>query len=152
MYVASIYIIDSWFDPPSDITVLPQSYTVHCVIAGGVQELDEFHYYYVDTTDVNLTSTYCSLQNTYNCSLATDNTVTSDMTPDDVIDKTITVTWEAEEISSGAFRQDNGDHMIKCNASRKGIPRQSIITVKGKYNIITVIILFYFYSSIIISL
>ena len=129
--IGNIYIIDSWFDPPSDITVLPQSYTVHCIIAGG--ELTEFHYYYVDTTDTELTSTYCSSQKSYNCSLATDSTVTSDMTPDDVVDKTITVTWEAEEISSGAFRQDNGDHVIKCNARKRNTSRESIITMKGEY-------------------
>ena len=55
------------------------------------------------------------------------------MTPDDVVDKTITVTWEAEEISSGAFRQDNGDHMIKCYARGDSIMRESVITVKGEY-------------------
>ena len=129
--IGNIYIIDSWFDPPSNITVLPQSYTVHCIIAGG--ELTEFHYYYVDTTDIDLTSTYCSSQTGYNCSLATDYTVTSDMTPDDVVDQTITVTWEAEEISSGAFRQDNGDHVIKCNARKRNTSRESIITMKGEY-------------------
>ena len=131
IFLASIYIIDSWFDPPSDITAIPQSYTVHCVIIGG--ELTEFHYYYVDTPDIDLTSTYCSSQTGYNCSLATDNTVvTTDVSPDDVRDKTITVTWEAAEISSGAFRQDNGDHVIKCYTRRTNIMRESIITVKGE--------------------
>ena len=73
----------------------------------------EFHYYYKDGSDIDLTSTYCSSQTGYECSLATDNTVTTDVSPDPVRDKTITVTWEAEEISSGAFRQNNnnGDHV-----------------------------------------
>ena len=55
------------------------------------------------------------------------------MTPDDAIDKTITVTWEAEEISSGALRQDNndGDHVIQCNASRGSTNRVSTITIEG---------------------
>ena len=136
IFLASIYIIDSWFDPPSDITELTQSYTVHCVIAGRETDLDyefldEFHYYYVDTPDIDLNSTYCSSQTGYNCFLATDNTVTSGITPDDVIDKTITVTWEAEEISSGAFRQDNGDHVVKCYAKKGSKMRESVITVKG---------------------
>ena len=130
IFLASIYIIDSWFDPPSDITTIPQSYTVHCVIVGG--ELDEFHYYYKDSSDIDLTSTYCSSQTGYYCSLATDNTVITDVSPDPVIDKTITVRWEAEEISSGAFRQDNGDHVIKCYARRTKTMRESIITVKGE--------------------
>ena len=60
------------------------------------------------------------------------------MSPDDVIDKTITVTWEAEEISSGAFRQDNnnGDHEIECYARRGSTIRLSTVTVRGVYNIL----------------
>ena len=126
-----MYIIENAFDPPFDITAIPQSYTVHCVIVGG--ELDEFHYYYQDSSDIDLTSAYCSSQTGYDCSLATDNTVTTDVSPDDVRDETITVTWEAEEISSGAFRQDNnnGDHVIECNARRGGATRTSIVTIEG---------------------
>ena len=53
------------------------------------------------------------------------------MTPNDVIDKIITVTWEAEEISSGAFRQNNknGDHLIECRGG--STTRVSTITIKG---------------------
>ena len=95
LHIANIYIIESRFDPPSDITAILQSYTVHCVIVGG--ELTEFHYYYQDNVNVNididLTNTHCSAQYVgYYCTLATDNTVTTDVSPDDVIDKTITVT------------------------------------------------------------
>ena len=132
LYLASIYITDNWFDPPSDITAIPQSYTVHCVIIG--EELEAFHYYYHDTPESELTSTYCSSQKGYNCSLA-NNTLITDKTSDNVVDKTITVTWEAEEISSGAFRQDNdGDHRIKCYVNRSRIVRESVISVRGKYN------------------
>ena len=129
-----MYIINYWFDPPSNITVLPQSYTVHCIIAG--KALTSFRYYYVDTPDVHLISTYCSSQTGYDCWKATEYAVTSEMTPDTVVDKTITVTWKAEEVSSGAFRQDNnnGDHMIKCHARRGNKLRELIITVKGKYS------------------
>ena len=130
MSVGSMYIINSWFDPPSDITAIPQSYTVHCIIIGVIHAINEFHYYYHNSTDIVLNSTYCSSQTGYDCSLA-NNTVTSDMTPDNVVDVTITVTWEAEEISSGAFRQDNGDHIIKCNATRHQRVRISTITVRG---------------------
>ena len=98
--IGGIYIIENRFDPPSDITAIPQSYTVHCVIIGG--ELHEFHYYYQDSSDTDLTSTYCSSQTGYNCSLA-NNTVTTDVSPDKIVDEIITFTWEAEEISSGAF-------------------------------------------------
>ena len=124
------------FDSPSDITAIPQSYTVHCIIIG--EELYEFHYYYHDSSNIDLTSSYCSSQTDYDCSLATDNTVTTDVSPDPAIDKNITVTWEAKEISSGAFRQDNnnGDHVIECNARRGGTIRVSTVTVRGFYNIV----------------
>ena len=136
LHVASIYIIENTFDPPSDITAIPRSYTVHCVIVGG--GLHEFHYYYQDNinNDIDLTSTYCSSQYVgYGCSLATDNTVTTDVSPDDVIDKTITVTWKAREISSGsgAFRQNNnnGDHVIECYARKGDTTRTSTVTIEG---------------------
>ena len=130
LYLAHIYITDNWFDPPSDITAIPQLYTVHCVIIG--EELEAFHYYYHDTSESELTSTYCSSQTGYNCSLA-NNKVITDKTSDNVVDKTITVTWEAEEISSGPFRQDNndGDHRIKCYANRSSTVRESVISLKG---------------------
>ena len=136
LYLASIYITDNWFDPPSDITAIPQSYTVHCVIIG--EELEASHYYYYhNTSESELNSTYCSSQAGYNCSLA-NNTVMTDKTSDNVVDKTITVIWEAEEISSGALRQDSnhGDHKIQCYARAKQkatIERESIISVRGKY-------------------
>ena len=59
--------------------------------------------------------------------------MTTDVSPDSAIDRTITVTWEAEEISSGAFRQDNnnGDHVIECNATRGSTTRKSTVTIKG---------------------
>ena len=57
----------------------------------------------------------------------------TDKTSDNVVDKTITVIWEAE-ISSGAFRQDSnqGDHKIRCYA-RARQDRESIISIRGKY-------------------
>ena len=150
LYLAHIYITDNWFDPPSDITAIPQSYTVHCVIIG--EELEAFHYYYHDTPESELTSTYCSSQTGYNCSLA-NNTVITNKTSDNVVDKTITVTWEAEEISSGAFRQDSnhGDHKIGCYAKQSNIERELLISVKGKYNTKHLSLNIFTHSSIIVS-
>ena len=55
------------------------------------------------------------------------------MSPDPAIDKNITVTWEAEEISNGAFRQDNnnGDHVIECYARRGSTTKVSTVTIRG---------------------
>ena len=99
----------------------------------------EFHYYYNNTIanrDIDLNNTYCSSQTGYDCTLGpSDNTVTTNVSPDVAIDRTITVTWEAEEISSGAFRQDsnNGDHEIECYAVRNAATRTSTVTIKGIY-------------------
>ena len=61
----------------------------------------------------------------------------TDKTSDIIVDKTIAVTWEAEEISSGALRQDSnhGDHKIRCyaRARQTTTERESIISVRGKY-------------------
>ena len=57
-----------------------------------------------------------------------------DITPNNLRQGLLTVTWEAEEISSGVFRQDNnnGDHRIKCYAERGNAKRTSeYIIVKG---------------------
>ena len=97
--------------------------------------LTEFHYYYKDTsTNIDLNSTYCSSQTGYDCTIGPDDTtVTTDVSPDPPTDRPITVTWEAEEISSGAFRQDNnnGDHEIECNARRNAATRISTVTIEG---------------------
>ena len=61
-------------------------------------------------------------------------TVLYDNTPNALRQGLLTVTWEAKEISSGVFRQDNnnGDHRIKCYAERKSAKRTSeYIIVKG---------------------
>ena len=43
--------IYNWFDPPFDITAIPQSYTVHCIIINIGEELERVHYYYNDTPE-----------------------------------------------------------------------------------------------------
>ena len=75
-------------------------------------------------------------QTGYNCTIGPDDTtVTTDVSPDPPIDRPITVTWEAEEISSGAFRQNNnnGDHVIECHATRNAATRISTVTIEGIY-------------------
>ena len=99
--------------------------------------LSEFHYYYKDiSSDIDLTNSSCMSQTSYSCTIGPDDTtVTTDVSPDPPTDRPITVTWEAEEISSGAFRQNNnnGDHEIECNARRNAFSRMSTVTVEGIY-------------------
>ena len=140
--IGQIFIVANTFDPPSDITAIPQSYTVHCVIVRSQATLSEdflteFHYYYKDTSsDIELTNTSCMSQTGYDCTIGPDDTtVTTDVSPDPPTDRPITVTWEAEEISSGAFRQNNnnGDHEIECYARRNAFSRMSTVTIEGIY-------------------
>ena len=122
-----IYIIDNKFHPPSDITAVPQYYTVHCVIAGMPQI---FHYYYQNTV---LNYHHCSSQTGYYCRRSSNDKATSNLTSGYVTDKIITVTWEAEEINTGAFRQDNynGDHVIECHVTKGQATRVSNVTIRG---------------------
>ena len=72
--------------------------------------------------------------------------LTSNITPDPLRHGLLTVTWEAQEISSGAFRQDNnnGDHKITCYAKRQTntgtVERTSdYITVRGNIESFTIL-------------
>ena len=119
-FLGDIYIIENIFDPPSDITAIPQSYTVHCIIAGA--EVEEFHYY---NSDTELTTACYTEQNGYNCSLSTNSTITSDVTPDNVVDKTITVTLIPEEING------SDDHLIRCQVRHNDTTRESTVIIRG---------------------
>ena len=93
--------------------------------------------YYQGMSNVDLNST-CSSQTSYNCTLATNDAVTSDMTstPDYVRDKTVTVLWEGSiEISSGALARQDGDHMIKCYVKTYVTVRESVVVIKDTYHI-----------------
>ena len=148
--IGSIYIIDIGFDSPPDITVLPQTYTVSCTIAGNpVTELD-FHYDDVPNVKKLITDNICTTSDGFSCTTSLDNGdddtgvsgLTSDITPDPLRHGLLTVTWEAEEISSGAFRQDNnnGDHRIRCYAKRNNVERTSdYITVRGNVESFTIL-------------
>ena len=104
------------------------------MITGVIDDIDEFHYYYQDSSNIDLDSAHCSASQTgYDCSLATEDT-TYNMAPDGIRNATITVTWDAVEISSGPFAQadNNGDHVIQCWARRNTVTRESTVTIRGK--------------------
>ena len=133
--LANVYIIESTFDGPTDITAIPQSYTVHHIIITTTTA--QCRYFYQDNTGlIELNSAYCTSQTGCNCVLdANTDGIASNMTPEALVDSTITVTWEAEEISSGAFRQtiNNGDHHIQCNTTSFHTIRISTIVIKGNF-------------------
>ena len=132
--LVNIFIIDITVELPLDVTAIPQQYKINCIITG--KNVLKFNCYYDDTdlTDI------CNAQgNGFNCTTMIENNrtkhgLTSNSTNKVLRHGLLTVTWEAEEISSGVFRQDNnnGDHRIKCYAERHNAKRTSeYIIVKG---------------------
>ena len=129
MYITEIYV-----DLPFDITVIPQYYTIHCIVTG--QENPIVTHYYDSNPDFDFTNSSCDNQLGYDC------TVNSELLYSILnytYDKTLTVEWEAEKISSGAFvsTNDNGDHVHVCNAQDEENKRtvKDYLRVTGKLNI-----------------
>ena len=131
LLIVGIFIIDITVEIPLDVTAIPQQYKVNCIITG--KDVLKFNCYYDDT---DLTDICTAQHNGFSCTtmLENENELVSDITNKPLRHGLLTVTWEAEEISSGVFRQDNnnGDHRIKCYAERQHAKRTSeYIIVKG---------------------
>ena len=94
------------------------------------------HYY--DDSDIELTQSYCTgIHDGYSCSVDSQS-ITTSYTYSDTSDYTVTVEWEGESISNGAFRQSqhDGDHVHVCTAASAAIEpkhkgRTKYITVRG---------------------
>ena len=138
-YLERIYITKFYVDLPSDITVLPQTYTVHCIVTGGVDEEAIIKLYYDDSpADTELTQSTCTNNNDgYNC--AVNNTsIKPNNTYPSTKDYEIIIEWDAKEISNGIFRQSqhDGDHRFLCTAAFGAITanhkgRNKSVTIKG---------------------
>ena len=150
-YTERVYIIDHYVVLPSDITVIPQYYTVHCIVTGSLDEATIKQYYDENSEFVlgehsqhtisgtELTQSYCNSQHDgYSCTVNSES-ITTDYTYDDTSDYTVTIEWEASVISNGPFRQSayNGDHIHLCTAANGAIEphdkgRNNQITVRGE--------------------
>ena len=127
LLLVNIFIIDITVELPLDVTAIPQQYKINCNIAG--KSVHKFNFYYDDT---DLTSICNGQGNGFSCTTITKNGLKSDLTPSLLRRNLLTVTWEAENISSG----NNGDHKIKCYAERNNFKRTSkYIIVKGNSSI-----------------
>ena len=110
------------------MTVVPQQYTVQCILSGIKRH---FRWYYV----------YNSQSIEFDCSLSTigyscineSHTIYNN---NNTISRTINITWNAEEINSGIFSQsnNNGDHKYRCYENIDNVIRNRYLTVTGKYN------------------
>ena len=111
------------------MTVVPQQYRLHCVYSGWYKEFR----WYNNNSELNCGSP----QNGFSCNI---NPTPSQQAIIVRSLHTFTVTWYAEDISSGIFSQsnNNGDHVHRCYVRVAEIIRNRYLTVTGKY--------FYYYS------
>ena len=107
------------------MTVLPQQYTLQCILSGLEKN---FGWYYISTSNkFNCVSPHFG----YSCSIENQTLYSINNT----IVRNLTVTWYAEEISSGIFSQstNNGDHVHLSHQFIDEIHRHHYLTVTGKY-------------------
>ena len=107
------------------MTVVPQQYTLQCILSGLEKN---FGWYYISTSNK---FNCVSLHFGYSCNIENQTLYSINNT----IVHNLTVTWYAEEISSGIFSQlnNNGDHRHLCYDRVDEINRHRYLTVTGKY-------------------
>ena len=133
MYISEIYV-----DLPSNVSIIPQSYTIHCVVMVGEFFLFFFNsfdlkHFYEGNPDIQLNASYCDSQSGYNCVVNSQPRYGGNYY---YYDETLTVEWEAKNISSGAFVNTaftgTGDHVHRCTAIDEEVNRNAYLTVAGK--------------------
>ena len=100
---------------------------------------DTVKHYYNDDSDTELNQSYCDTQHDgYSCSVDNTTIITNYTYNNNTRDYTVTVEWEAKEISSGVFTQSahDGDHIHLCTANSGPIKpelkgRNKAVTVRG---------------------
>ena len=127
-------------DLPPDITVLPQTYTLHAIKIGDPNNdyLNSAKWYYeYGSNSIVITAGVCSGQSGYSCSIG--NGVLLHQS-NGSYDYTLTVTWNGESITSGILSQsnNNGDHEFRFYlhfglSIYAPVMRNRYISVTGKY-------------------
>ena len=107
-------ITDITVDLPPDVTVLPQTYTLHAIKSGYTQNYlrSATWYYESGSTSTELTTSLCNGQYGYSCTIGNGVLLHSS---NGTYDYTLTVTWNGEIITSGVLSQskNNGDHVYR---------------------------------------
>lgn len=142
----SIYIFDITLVLPTDVTVVPQSYKVTCVIAGEIPTIEYQYLLQDDYSDATAISpTACSNAPGVTCNETVDNGheengvshISYDISPGPFRLGSLAIAWEGEKIENGILRQsaNDGDHIIRCEAQRvaTAVTRYSeIVKIRGK--------------------
>ena len=124
-------IEDITVDLPSDITVLPQNYTLHAIKIGDQNRgsLTAANWYY----ESGSTSTeLCSIQNNaYSCSIGNGIFINEG---EGRWVYTLTITWNEENLTSGILSQSNGngDHVYRFYLHMGGAMRNRSHTITGE--------------------
>ena len=119
--IGTVQIAEFRFELLSDITVVPQQYTLHCVSTGdGVYTITLYY-----DNDQQIGSEDCGI----NGVCVREQLHSSNNT----YDITVNITWDTQTIISGSFNQSvNGDQLYRCNVVRHvTIIRDRYLTVKG---------------------
>ena len=115
-------------DLPSDITVLPQTYTLHAIKVGlsNHYHLRSANWYY---ESVNPSTELCSgYRYNYNCSIGNGTAINNG---NGTYDYTLTVIWNGENITSGVL-SNNGNHVYRFYLFFGSVMRNHYTTVTGK--------------------
>ena len=120
MLIGHIQITEFRFELLSDMTIVPQQYTLHCVSTG-----DGEYKVALSSNDQQIYTENCGNRVCVRELLHRSN---------NTYDNTVNITWDTQTISSGqSFSQSvNGDQMYRCYV-RKFDKRNRYLIVKGIY-------------------
>ena len=123
-------IEDTTVDLPSDVTVLPQTYTLHAIKIGHQNQLntDSADWYYNESSgnSIKLCRGY---NDEYSCSIGNGMKVNYG---NGRYDYTLTITWNEENITSG-ISNNNNDLVYMFYLELGHVTRYRYITVKGNH-------------------
>ena len=131
-YIAIISFTIGWaqiediiVDLPKDVTVLPQTFTLHAIKYGSNDHNTHLHsvtWYYESSTEL------CSgVQSSYSCTIGDGEAVDYG---NGRWDYTVNVTWKEENIESQSNK--DGDHVFKFYLNFGEVERDRTITITGK--------------------
>ena len=125
--VGFVQISSLYVDLPTDMTVYPQEYTLHCVKTG--------HYCYNFEMRLGGSTVTNASGCTYILSSCNGRVLLRDYS--NTYDHTVTILWDGQTITSGSsFSQSNTGHQtFQCNMWVNDQPRRlRNETIKGMYN------------------
>ena len=124
--VGRVQIVDFSVELPSDITTLPQQFTLHCITTGDGYYTISFNH---NDQPTNITNIKCPSGNCNNHRQLLHSSNTT-------YDNNITLTWDTETITNEtSFSQSsNGDQMYKCHVQSYEVNRESTLILRGNNN------------------